>query len=109
MAAHKGYVNAVMLGVGAAFDFLAGTKPQAPAWMQRAGLEWLFRWPPNRAGSGADTCTTTRDSWCCWPDSTLDPGSVEGPATSRELGVVVARPKRSPVPTGAHRRNRTAR
>jgi N-acetylglucosaminyldiphosphoundecaprenol N-acetyl-beta-D-mannosaminyltransferase len=43
MAAHRGRVPAVMLGVGAAFDFLAGTKPQAPGWMQRAGLEWLFR------------------------------------------------------------------
>jgi N-acetylglucosaminyldiphosphoundecaprenol N-acetyl-beta-D-mannosaminyltransferase len=43
MAAHKGRVQAVMLGVGAAFDFLAGVKPQAPHWMQRAGLEWLFR------------------------------------------------------------------
>ncbi len=43
MAAHKGRVQAVMLGVGAAFDFLAGVKPQAPQWMQRAGLEWLFR------------------------------------------------------------------
>lgn len=43
MAAHRGRVNAVMIGVGAAFDFLAGTKPQAPAWMQAAGLEWLFR------------------------------------------------------------------
>lgn len=32
-----------VLGVGAAFDFLAGTKPQAPRWMQRSGLEWLFR------------------------------------------------------------------
>lgn len=32
-----------LLGVGAAFDFLAGTKRQAPSWMQRAGLEWLFR------------------------------------------------------------------
>lgn len=32
-----------LLGVGAAFDFHAGTVPQAPAWMQRAGLEWLFR------------------------------------------------------------------
>jgi len=32
-----------LLGVGAAFDFLAGTKKQAPAWMQKAGLEWLFR------------------------------------------------------------------
>ncbi len=43
MAAHRGRVHAPMLGVGAAFDFLAGTKPQAPRWMQRSGLEWLFR------------------------------------------------------------------
>ena len=43
MHAHVGRINAVMLGVGAAFDFLAGTKPQAPRWMQRSGLEWLFR------------------------------------------------------------------
>lgn len=43
MAAHKGRVHAVMLGVGAAFDIHAGLKPQAPAWMQRNGLEWLFR------------------------------------------------------------------
>jgi N-acetylglucosaminyldiphosphoundecaprenol N-acetyl-beta-D-mannosaminyltransferase len=43
MHAHRGRVRAVMLGVGAAFDFLAGTKPQAPRWMQRSGLEWLFR------------------------------------------------------------------
>lgn len=33
----------LMAGVGAAFDFLAGTKPQAPSWMQRSGLEWAFR------------------------------------------------------------------
>ncbi len=33
----------VMVGVGAAFDFLAARKPQAPRWMQRAGLEWLYR------------------------------------------------------------------
>jgi len=31
------------VSVGAAFDFLAGTKPQAPVWMQRSGTEWLFR------------------------------------------------------------------
>jgi N-acetylglucosaminyldiphosphoundecaprenol N-acetyl-beta-D-mannosaminyltransferase len=43
MAAQRGKVQAVMLGVGAAFDFHAGTKPQAPPWMQRLGLEWLFR------------------------------------------------------------------
>ena len=43
MARHRGRVNAVMLGVGAAFDFHTGVKPQAPVWMQRMGLEWLFR------------------------------------------------------------------
>lgn len=32
-----------LIGVGAAFDFLAGRTKQAPAWMQRNGLEWLFR------------------------------------------------------------------
>jgi N-acetylglucosaminyldiphosphoundecaprenol N-acetyl-beta-D-mannosaminyltransferase len=32
-----------MVCVGAAFDFHAGTLPQAPAWMQAHGLEWLFR------------------------------------------------------------------
>ena len=34
---------AVLIGVGAAFDFNAGLKPQAPRWMQRSGLEWAFR------------------------------------------------------------------
>lgn len=43
MAEHRGRVKAVMLGVGAAFDFHSGVKPQAPAWMQMIGLEWLFR------------------------------------------------------------------
>jgi N-acetylglucosaminyldiphosphoundecaprenol N-acetyl-beta-D-mannosaminyltransferase len=33
----------VMVGVGAAFDFIAGRKRQAPRWMQARGLEWLFR------------------------------------------------------------------
>jgi N-acetylglucosaminyldiphosphoundecaprenol N-acetyl-beta-D-mannosaminyltransferase len=43
MAEQRGSVQAVMLGVGAAFDFLTGRKRQAPRWMQRTGLEWLFR------------------------------------------------------------------
>jgi len=44
MAEHLGKINApVMIGVGAAFDFHAGLKPQAHPWMQRSGLEWLFR------------------------------------------------------------------
>ncbi len=33
----------VLVGVGAAFDFHAGLIPQAPHWMQRTGLEWLYR------------------------------------------------------------------
>lgn len=43
MAKHRGRVPSVMLGVGAAFDFLAGSKRQAPRWMRSSGLEWLFR------------------------------------------------------------------
>lgn len=44
MAAHVGRVTApVLIGVGAAFDFHAGLKKQAPRWMQRSGLEWFFR------------------------------------------------------------------
>ena len=44
MAAHLGRLQApVMIGVGAAFDFHSGRKRQAPRWMQRSGLEWLFR------------------------------------------------------------------
>lgn len=40
---HLGRVPAVMFAVGAAFDFIAGNKRQAPRWMQRNGLEWVFR------------------------------------------------------------------
>jgi N-acetylglucosaminyldiphosphoundecaprenol N-acetyl-beta-D-mannosaminyltransferase len=41
-----------MACVGAAFDFHAGVKAMAPAWMQRRGLEWLYRlWQePRRLG-----------------------------------------------------------
>jgi N-acetylglucosaminyldiphosphoundecaprenol N-acetyl-beta-D-mannosaminyltransferase len=41
--AQRTFIPAVMVGVGAAFDFHAGVKRQAPAWMQKIGLEWLFR------------------------------------------------------------------
>ena len=34
---------AVLIGVGAAFDFHAGLVPQAPSWIQEAGLEWAYR------------------------------------------------------------------
>ena len=43
MFAHREKLTLVMLGIGAAFDFIGGTKPQSPEWMQRIGLEWLFR------------------------------------------------------------------
>jgi exopolysaccharide biosynthesis WecB/TagA/CpsF family protein len=42
-AVHRSDIQAVQVCVGAAFDFLAGTKRMAPAWMQRRGLEWVFR------------------------------------------------------------------
>jgi N-acetylglucosaminyldiphosphoundecaprenol N-acetyl-beta-D-mannosaminyltransferase len=38
-----GLPGVLLVGVGAAFDFHAGTLRQAPEWMQRRGLEWLFR------------------------------------------------------------------
>ncbi len=43
MYEHKGRVKGVMLGVGAAFDFHAGTSKRAPKWMQEFYLEWLYR------------------------------------------------------------------
>jgi N-acetylglucosaminyldiphosphoundecaprenol N-acetyl-beta-D-mannosaminyltransferase len=43
VAEHQDKLDAVLLAVGAAFDFLAGTLKQAPTWMQERGLEWLFR------------------------------------------------------------------
>lgn len=42
MAAQRGKIGAVMIGVGAAFDYHAGTTLRAPLAWQRAGLEWLF-------------------------------------------------------------------
>jgi N-acetylglucosaminyldiphosphoundecaprenol N-acetyl-beta-D-mannosaminyltransferase len=43
MAEHKDRLHAVMLGVGAAFDFHTGRVRQAPSWIQRLGMEWAFR------------------------------------------------------------------
>jgi N-acetylglucosaminyldiphosphoundecaprenol N-acetyl-beta-D-mannosaminyltransferase len=53
MAAHVGRIDApVMVGCGAAFDFHAGVKRQAPRWMMRSGLEWAYRMmsEPRRLG-----------------------------------------------------------
>lgn len=43
MYEHRGKVNGVMIGVGAGFDYYAGTIKRAPMWMQKLSLEWLYR------------------------------------------------------------------
>jgi len=43
MSAHKGKLTAIMLGVGASFDFFAGNVRESPEWLGKLGLEWLFR------------------------------------------------------------------
>jgi N-acetylglucosaminyldiphosphoundecaprenol N-acetyl-beta-D-mannosaminyltransferase len=50
MAKHRENIRAVTIGVGAAFSYHAGTLKRAPLWMQKCGLEWLFRLAaePNR-------------------------------------------------------------
>ncbi len=40
---HLNTITAVMVTIGAAFNYIAGTKKQAPGWMQKIGCEWLFR------------------------------------------------------------------
>lgn len=43
MAEHRGRIHAVMIGVGAAFDYHGGTLMRAPVWLRNVGLEWLYR------------------------------------------------------------------
>lgn len=43
MQAHRPHLQAVCLGVGYAFALIGGLQKTAPQWMQRRGLEWLFR------------------------------------------------------------------
>lgn len=43
MYQHQNKINGIMLGVGAAFDFSAGTVKRAPAWVQEMCMEWLYR------------------------------------------------------------------
>jgi N-acetylglucosaminyldiphosphoundecaprenol N-acetyl-beta-D-mannosaminyltransferase len=42
---NQGRIRATQFGVGAAFDFITGKVKQAPVWMQRSALEWLYRLP----------------------------------------------------------------
>ena len=67
-------VPAVFCAVGAAFDFVAGTKKQAPAWMQRRGLEWSYRlateprrlWRRYLFGNARFLRAVTRDARARW-------------------------------------------
>lgn len=43
MAAHTDRLDAMMVGIGAAFDFNAGVVETSPSWVHKAGLEWLYR------------------------------------------------------------------
>ena len=43
MAEHQNKVYGFMVGVGAAFDYLAGNISRAPEWMQKHNLEWFYR------------------------------------------------------------------
>lgn len=43
LAAERGISGLTFVAIGAAFDFIAGTKAQAPGWMRSSGLEWLHR------------------------------------------------------------------
>ena len=43
MAEHRGRIHAVMIGVGAAFDYHSGAIQRATFWWQQHGLEWLYR------------------------------------------------------------------
>ena len=43
MAEHQNIISGLMVGVGAAFDYLAGNIQRAPEWMQKANLEWFYR------------------------------------------------------------------
>ena len=43
MYEHRHRINAIMIGVGAAFDYESGNIKRAPLWMQRSNLEWLYR------------------------------------------------------------------
>lgn len=54
MYQHRERIHSLMIGVGAAFDFIAGTVKRAPMWMQRLCLEWVYRIMQGRSGCCQD-------------------------------------------------------
>lgn len=64
MAEHQGRINGFMVGVGAAFDYLAGNLKRAPKWMQNKNMEWVYRLiqEPKRL-FGRYWCSNTKFIW----------------------------------------------
>lgn len=64
MANHYGKMDGVMVGVGAAFDYLAGNLKRAPLWLQNADLEWVFRlWQEPKRLFARYLVTNTKFVW----------------------------------------------
>ncbi len=98
MARNAGRIHAVMLGVGAAFDFIAGAKPKAPPVLQSVGLEWLFRllseprrlWKRYAYHNPRFVVGVTRELL----HRSLPGGSVRAWGLTRNIGDSAARPSR---------------
>jgi N-acetylglucosaminyldiphosphoundecaprenol N-acetyl-beta-D-mannosaminyltransferase len=87
MAAHVGRMHAsVLVGVGAAFDFHAGVRRQAPRWVQQVGLEWAYRMASEpRRLAGRYLRNNPRFAWLVAKEA------VTGPASPRHDGINHAR------------------
>lgn len=92
MAEHLGRLNApVLIGVGAAFDFHAGLKRQAPRWIQHSGLEWLFRlgteprrlWKRYLSNNPAFVWLAVQELWRAHGHGRRPDGGVVEPITRR--------------------------
>jgi UDP-N-acetyl-D-mannosaminuronic acid transferase (WecB/TagA/CpsF family) len=70
-ADHAESIRAVQVCVGAAFEFHAGTKPMAPGWLQRYGLEWLYRLISEPRRLWRRYLTTNSIFLCKWLKATL--------------------------------------
>ena len=87
MAERKGRVAAVMLGLGAAFDFHAGTVARAPAWMRNNGLEWLHRLATEpRRLAGRYVQTNSRFVWLSLRDTLA--GKPQSDAVAAQPGPI---------------------
>ncbi|WP_230532332.1 WecB/TagA/CpsF family glycosyltransferase [Microvirga roseola] len=80
MHANRGRINAVIIGVGAAFDFHSGAIKRAPLWMQRNGLEWLYRLSQDpRRLAGRYLVTNSIFVWATLQEMMLSKGRARKP------------------------------